>query len=118
MTEEEVRIITRQLLKEGMIEENENGYTITSKGRNKLNDEKEAPFLTAEDILTGEWSYCCVHLAMSPFLKAVRMEGDDGWTGDMLCEWCAQQDFYGLLEANLIAFFKHDDLDGKSFLAG
>ena len=122
MTEEEVKLITRQLLKDGMIEESDvdgrKGYTVTEKGRKKRMEEKDDNYYTVEELLAIEWSYCCTHLVTSPFLKAIPMERNEGWTGDMLCEWCAKRDIHELLDGNLIVIYTPDDLDEESFIAG
>ena len=121
MTEEEVKLITRQLLKDGMIEENEvdgrKGYTITEKGRKKRMEEDD-DYLTVEKLMQIDWSYACVHLVSTPFLKAIPMERAEGWTGDILCEWCAKRDIHELLEGNQIVIFTKDDLEEESFIAG
>jgi len=117
MTEEEVKFITRQLLKDGIIEEKEKGYTLTEKGWEKWREERT--FNATEEVINGPWSYSCVHLATNPFLKAVPMKRDEGWTGDMLCEWCVKRDIHDLLDANLIVIFTDADLEGsESFIAG
>ena len=122
MTEEEVKTITRQLLKDGMIEENEvdgrKGYTVTEKGRKKRMEEMDDNYLTAEKLEQIDWSYSCTLLVINPFLKAVPMEREEGWTGDMLCEWCAKRDIHELLDANLIVIFTQNDLDDGFFIAG
>ena len=123
MTEDEVKIITRQQVKDGMIEESDvdgrKGYTITEKGRKKRMEEEDDTYLTADKLLQIEWSYACVHLVSTPFLKAIPMERAEGWTGDILCEWCAKRDIHELLHGNLIVIFTPDDLEeSESFLAG
>ena len=123
MTEDEVRIITRQLLKDGMIEQTEVdgriGYVVTERGRKKRMEEINENYFTVEELQTIEWSYSCIHLVTSPFLNAIPMERAEGWTGDILCEWCSKRDINELLDANLIVIFAEDDSDDdEGFIAG
>ena len=118
MSDEELKTILQQLLFEGIIEEKGNGWFLTEKGTKKWREE-ESTFLTTEELIMGQWSYSCIHLATSPFLEAIPMEREEGWTGDMLCEWCAERDIHELLDAHLIVIFTDDDLEkSESDFAG
>ena len=123
MTEEEVKLITKQLLKDGMIEETEVdgriGYVVTEKGRQKRMQEKEETYLTVEYLLEREWSYSCIHLVKNPFLNPVLMDVDEGCTENMLCEWCSKRDINELLHEHMIVIFAEDDSDDdEGFIAG